>query len=78
MITQKAISAKIDTSLLAELDEEVALGWRKRNWHINQAIRLWLEVQDLNRKIKCLVDQSSKELELEEFLRKRVPNAAKW
>lgn len=78
MVTQKPISAKIDTSLLAELDKEVALGWRKRNWHINQAIALWLEVQDLNRKIKCLGDQSSKDHELEMFLRHRVPNAAHW
>ena len=51
MVTQKPISLKIDTELLQELDEEVRLGWRKRNCLINQAIALYLEVKDLNRRL---------------------------
>lgn len=76
MITQKPISLKIDTSLLQDLDAEVRLGWRKRNWHINQAISLYLEVQDLNRRIKTCPDL--KHDEVERFLRHRVPNGANW
>lgn len=76
MITQKPISLKIDTSLLQELDKEVRLGWRKRNWHINQAISLYLEVQDLNRQLRCFPAQ--KQEAVERFLRHRVPNGANW
>lgn len=78
MVTQKPISLKIDTELLQELDEEVRLGWRKRNCLINQAIALYLEVQDLNRRLSCYQGASLKHDEVERFLRKRIPNAATW
>lgn len=78
MITQKPISLKIDTHLLDELDNEASLGWRKRNWHINQAIALYLEVQDLNRRLKCFPDASYKHDEVNNFLRNHVPNGASW
>ncbi len=78
MITQKPISLKIDTCLLQDLDEEVRLGWRKRNWHINQAIALYLEVQDLNRRLKFYQGAALKHDEVERFLRRRVPNGANW
>lgn len=78
MVTQKPISLKIDTELLKELDAEAALGWRKRNWHINQAISLYLEVLDLNRRLRCYQDAALKHDEVERFLRKRVPNGANW
>lgn len=35
MITQKLISLKIDVELLEKLDEEVSLGWKRRNACIN-------------------------------------------
>lgn len=78
MITQKPISLKVDSQLLEELDKEVRLGWRKRNWHINQAIALYLEVQDLNRRLKCNTGAGLKHDEVERFLRKRIPNGANW
>lgn len=78
MVTQKPISLKIDTELLQELDEEVRLGWRKRNCIINRAIALYLEVQDLNRRLNCYQGASLKHDEVERFLRKRIPNAATW
>lgn len=78
MVTQKPISLKIDTELLQELDKEARLGWRKRNCIINQAIALYLDVQDLNRRLNCYQDASLKHDEVEKFLRKRIPNAATW
>lgn len=78
MITQKPISLKIDYKLLDDLDKEASLGWRKRNWHINQAIALYLEVQDLNRRLKCISELSYKQDQVNKFLRKRVPNGAEW
>lgn len=51
MVTQKPISLKIDYDLLKDLDQEVALGWRKRNNHINEAIRYYLELKDAIRRV---------------------------
>lgn len=49
MITQTAISAKIDSDLLQELDEECRLYGGTRNRRINNAIRLHLETEDKER-----------------------------
>lgn len=49
MITTKAISAKIDSDLLQELDEECRLYGGTRNRRINNAIRLHLETEDKER-----------------------------
>lgn len=53
MVTQIPISLKINTDLLHELDEEVRLGWMKRNGHINNAIGLYLELLDLRRSVRA-------------------------
>lgn len=45
MITQKPISLKIDCELLEQLDQEVSLGWKKRNAIINDAIRIFLQLR---------------------------------
>lgn len=43
MITQKAISAKVYTSLLDEVDVEALTSARKRNHIINIALRMYLD-----------------------------------
>lgn len=53
MVTQTPISLKISTDLLEELDKEARLGWTKRNGHINRAIRLYLQLQDLRRSVRA-------------------------
>lgn len=53
MVTQKAISLKIDTELLQELDAECAVSYRKRNWHINRAIHVYLALLDSRRHYQC-------------------------
>lgn len=78
MIRQKPISLKIDLGLLQELDSEVALGWRKRNWHINQAIRIYLSLQDTRRLYKCVGNVNEKSEVLNKWLRARFPEAATW
>lgn len=52
MITQKPIAVKIDLGLLDDLDKEVSLGWRKRNGHINEAIRFYLDYKDTYRRYR--------------------------
>lgn len=78
MITQKPISLKIDTELLQQLDAEVALGWRKRNYIINRAIRLYLSLQDRRRLIKCIDNADAKSAEVQDWLKRNFPEAASW
>lgn len=69
MITQIPISLKINAALLQELDEEARLGWPKRNAHINRAISLYLEFQDLRRSIKAY--PQARDRLIEAFLKKQ-------
>lgn len=73
MITQKAISAKIDCDLLRELDEETSLGYSKRNTHINAAIRLYLRYVDTRRMMRATRDRCQQEKILDEFIRHFFP-----
>lgn len=75
MITQKPISLKIDASILEDLDKEVALGWRKRNNLINQAIAMYLHVMDARRRIRCAGSVQDKLKQLEELESFVVPEA---
>lgn len=76
MVTQKAISLKIDTKLLEDLDYEVSIGWRKRNTHINQAIALYLDLIDTRRRIKCYGNEKDRKQEANNWLIKYMPEIA--
>lgn len=78
MINQKPISLKIDCSLLEDLDAEVATGWRKRNSHINEAIRFYLEYLDTRRRMKSYGSADARQQELKVFVRKWFPDAVAW
>ena len=73
MITQKPISLKIDTTILEDLDKEVALGWKKRNALINEAIRTYLVLADGRRRIKLYGRIDDQVRELEELIKKLMP-----
>lgn len=73
MITQKPISLKIDTNILEDLDKEVALGWRKRNALINEAIRVYLVLADSRRRIKSYGRIEDQARELEQLIKKLLP-----
>lgn len=51
MVTQKMICAKIDFSLLEELDLECHVSGQKRNAVINKAIKMYIEIQDYRRRV---------------------------
>lgn len=79
MITQKPISLKIDTELLENLDTECKRTWRKRNWHINQAISYYLEIMELRRICRNLgSNENNKKAVLNKWLRNRIPEVAIW
>ena len=75
MITQKPISLKINAQVLEDLDKEVALGWSKRNSHINQAIAMYLRVMDARRRIRCAGSVQDKLKQLEDLESFVVPEA---
>lgn len=53
MITQKAISVKINYGVLDELDKEVSASGIKRNKLINRAIWYYIRNKDNQRKYMC-------------------------
>lgn len=73
MITQKPISLKIDTTILEGLDKEVALGWKKRNALINEAIRTYLILADGRRRIRMYGKVEDQVRELEDLIKKLIP-----
>lgn len=73
MITQKPISLKIDTTILENLDKEVALGWKKRNALINEAIRTYLVLADSRRRIRTYGKVEDQVRELEQLIKKLMP-----
>lgn len=75
MITQKPISLKINAKVLEDLDKEVALGWSKRNSHINQAIAMYLRVMDARRRIRCAGSVQDKLKQLEDLESFVIPEA---
>lgn len=53
MITQKAISAKLNFDVLKMIDDEARVSLKSRNRIINDAIRLYCDNQDLQRTIRA-------------------------
>lgn len=49
MVTQKAISAKIDEEILTRVDEYLADKYLTRNRLINYALQMWLDAIKLQR-----------------------------
>ena len=78
MVTQKLISLKIYRDLLDDLDVEVALGWRKRNSLINEAIHFYLELKDAQRRIKCRGSRREQLDVIDDFNKKWFPQAFAW
>ena len=60
MITQKAISAKIEHGVLEELERESFTSGKKKNRIINDAIRLYVDMQDLKRYLACVMSDSKR------------------
>lgn len=77
MITQKPISLKLNMQTLEALDQEASLGWAKRNWHINQAVVMYLKVIDERRRIHCLGSKEEKLKAMKDLLAELVPES-RW
>lgn len=60
MITQKAISAKIEYGVFEELERESFTSGKKKNRIINDAIRMYVDMQDLKRYLACVKTDSKR------------------
>lgn len=74
MVTQKAISLKIDYGILDALDQEAELGYKRRNALINEAVKFYLDAKDTSRRLKLsresiLDSQDVKQLSLRWFVK---------
>lgn len=61
MITQKAISAKIEHGVLEELERESFMSGKKKNRIINDAIRMYIDMQDFKRYLGCVVGKGPRD-----------------
>lgn len=75
MVTQKAISARIENEILWDIDQEVQLGVTNRNRILNEGARLWLYLRDLRRSYSAIDDEEARRKMLRGFLRLWFPEA---
>lgn len=73
MANQISILVKIDAFIWNELEQEVNLGYQKRNRVINNAIRVYVEFQDLRRNIRYSDDPEFRKKCIKEFMNRWVP-----
>lgn len=78
MVNQKAICVKMEYDILAALDAETATGWMKRNRHINEAVRYYLDYKDTRRRIRTYGSIDDGKREFERFAKKWFPEVATW
>ena len=76
MITQTPISLKIDSSLLAKLNDEARDTWKSRNKLINEAVEMYLELKDAQRyqRYQDKTDRKVSEQALRFIKKHLVPN----
>ena len=61
MINQKSISAKIEHRVLEELERESFTSGKKKNRIINDAIRMYIDMQDLIRYLDCVISKGPRD-----------------
>lgn len=70
MANQKMISVKLDLDVLQKADDEVGLGYYKRNRLINEGVTLFCDLLDTSRRAKCSSDSETKKQLLRDCLRR--------
>lgn len=78
MVNQKLISVKMDYENLDNLDIECQTGWMKRNRHINEAVRFYLDYKDTRRRMRIYGGVDDAKEEYREFVKKWFPEVLTW
>lgn len=78
MVNQIAISAKIDSWIIDELDREIAASGKKRNRIINDALRIYFKYQDARRRDRaCHHEGNQPDRHVIEFMKGMLHERAK-
>lgn len=78
MVTQKAISARIDNITLRLIDQEVMNGSTSRNRVLNDGASLWLCLTAARRAYRQHRNPETKKKIVKGFLKSWFPEAADW
>lgn len=78
MVTQKAISARIDNDILWQIEQETMTGSANRNKILNQGARLWISLADARREYNMHQDPEVRKKIVNGFLQLWFPEAAEW
>lgn len=70
----KTIKLEIESELLDELNRETGAA---RTWHVNRAIRLYLDMQLMRRQIKFMMEQDTIDVVVRSWIAKNIPEAAR-
>lgn len=73
MVTQKAISARLDNIVAWKIEQETMLGTTTRNRILNEGAQLWLELVDARREYRMMHDGDARCKILVGFLKKHFP-----
>ena len=75
-VKQKAISARIDKTILWQVDQEAQLGYVTRNGILNKGSQLYCHLQDVRREIKIHPDNDTRRRILRGFFLLYAPECA--
>lgn len=78
MVNQKPISVKMEYDILEALDEECRTGWMKRNRHINEAVRFYLDYKDTRRWMRIYGSSDAAKKLYQDFVKKWFPDMYSW
>ena len=71
---QKPVLVKIDNDTFYELEQEVSLGYMKRNRIINEAIRMYIDAKDTRRRQRMAPSYIDKNKVLAQFTLRWFPH----
>lgn len=70
MVNQKLISARIDHTVLWQIEQEAMLGHYTRNRILNEGARLFLDVLETRRNLACYDEPELQQKILKGFLKR--------
>lgn len=75
MVNQKAISARMDSTILWEVDQEAMLGYATRNRILNLGAQQYVDIRGMRRNYGCVADLETKRKIIRGLFLKYFPEA---
>lgn len=74
-VTQKPISVRVKHEVLWAMDQEKMLGYYNRNEILNRGGQLFLDLLDVQRRMRCVMDINEKRKIIHGFVKIYLPEA---